>query len=1018
MRIGQDKHKTLMNQSILIFSILNLISNTLYAEVTLDGSLGPKVDLTGPQYAIGAELGQQQGGNLFHSFAQFNLNQGEAANFSVPKEITNIIGRVTGGQASFIDGTIRSTIPHANLYLLNPQGIMFGTHTALDLPGAFHASTADQLRFQDGTEFNARAPTNLLTVAPVAAFGFLTPTPAPLVMQCNKQLTLAIGQTISLIGGNLLLDKITLTARGEGGRINLASVAGPGEVTLNSTGIELSAPPGEVIIQDSNLLASDGGELGGIYLRANQLHLQNSSLQLQTDKLSGSNLNLRANSLLLKGSQILSQTQDRGHGGNLKINIDGDTELSKTQWLFNKDSSIMTTSSQESTGEAGTIELTTNRLRLNDGSSINSTTLGSGPGGEISIQAAESVQLTGHGLQQQGSAITSHTYATIQDNRGGNVILDTKQLQLSEGAIIGTHNFGNGEGGKLRLTITDSASLAGEDPHGVTSRITSTTDSNGQGGAIELTTNHLSLTEGTMISTDTNGPGPSGEISIRATNSVQLAGASAQQHTSISTHTHAPTGGPGGAVNLETPQLQLTAGAMVDTHSFGTGEGGQITLKVADQITLTGEGPDGITSQLSTTAAATGRGGAIQVNTKQLNLLNGSMITTTSDGTGRSGNITLAVSDAVILTGMNQRGQGSLIQTQVSNRADQTNTTDDSIDGGHLLLMTGRLRLMDGARIGTSTLGTADGGKLEVRAKEILLATPDSSPNLFSSSLFTNTQGQTEAAGRGGPIVVVSGQLRLIDNGTIQSETQGPGTGGNIEIQTDQILLFYQGQIKAYSADRGKAGNITLHVPGDRFQMINSAIKTTATKGGGGNITITTPARLFVIGSQITSNINQEFGEGGNITLQPQFLIIGDSQIWAIAKPGSDGGVEIDTQTVYNIASASVNQQIIASSQRLINGSISNNNPDKKREDFVVLTSNPLDTGGLSKSVCNQPENASSFVIMEREGVPTAPDDLIPSASGSPKLSQPTTVLKKTSDQATAKSLSSFLWVAECQPHR
>ena len=115
------------------------------AEVTLDGTLGRSGALPGPDYLIGADLGQQHGGNLFHSFQDFNLNRFESATFSGPNSINNVINRVTGGNSSNIDGLIRSTIS-ANMYFLNPNGIMFGPNARLDVQGSFHASTAHYLR--------------------------------------------------------------------------------------------------------------------------------------------------------------------------------------------------------------------------------------------------------------------------------------------------------------------------------------------------------------------------------------------------------------------------------------------------------------------------------------------------------------------------------------------------------------------------------------------------------------------------------------------------------------------------------------------------------------------------------------------------------------------------------------------------------------------------------------------------------------------------------------------------------
>src|SRR3712207_2823227 len=155
----------------LLFGALLAVS---HAQITLDGSLGPPGSLMGPHYTIPAEVGQIRGSNLFHSFGQFNVPTGGSATFTGPATITNILSRVTGGQPSSIDGTLRSEILGANLYVLNPSGVLFGPNARLDVSGSLHVSTADYLRLADGARFSARlSETSVLSVAPPVAFGFL-----------------------------------------------------------------------------------------------------------------------------------------------------------------------------------------------------------------------------------------------------------------------------------------------------------------------------------------------------------------------------------------------------------------------------------------------------------------------------------------------------------------------------------------------------------------------------------------------------------------------------------------------------------------------------------------------------------------------------------------------------------------------------------------------------------------------------------------------------------------------------
>src|SRR5207249_3790317 len=131
-----------------------------------------------------------------------------------------ILSRVTGGQRSDIDGTLRSEIPGAHLYLLNPAGVLFGPNASLDVSGSFHVSTADYLRLADGARFFARlSDTSTLSVAPPVAFGFLGPTPAAITVQ-GSTLQVPEGATLSMVGGEAQI--VGGTLRAPSGRIQLA----------------------------------------------------------------------------------------------------------------------------------------------------------------------------------------------------------------------------------------------------------------------------------------------------------------------------------------------------------------------------------------------------------------------------------------------------------------------------------------------------------------------------------------------------------------------------------------------------------------------------------------------------------------------------------------------------------------------------------------------------------------------------------------------------------------------------
>jgi filamentous hemagglutinin family protein len=143
---------------LVIVSSCLMTAMSVQAQIATDSTLCSAQNLQGSNYQIDASLGYQHGGNLFHSFRNFNLNFGESATFSGPSNIQNVISGVTGGNPSLIDGTIRSLIPNADIYFLNPFGIVFGPNARLDVQGSFHASTADYLSFSNGGRFYARNP--------------------------------------------------------------------------------------------------------------------------------------------------------------------------------------------------------------------------------------------------------------------------------------------------------------------------------------------------------------------------------------------------------------------------------------------------------------------------------------------------------------------------------------------------------------------------------------------------------------------------------------------------------------------------------------------------------------------------------------------------------------------------------------------------------------------------------------------------------------------------------------------
>jgi filamentous hemagglutinin family protein len=354
----------------------------VYAEITTDGTTGAALNLPGPDFQIGADLGKQQGGNLFHSFQDFNVYKGESATFSGPDSVNNVISRVTGGETSIINGILRSTMPNADMYFINPAGMMFGSNASLDVPGGFYASTADTLKFADGAEFSASNPAQgSLTVANPVAFGFLDSAPAWLLVR-GSELQIQANQELSLSGGGVTIEQAQIHA--PGGELFIASV---GDSGLN----------GKVSVRDSTL--STSGEGGGkIVIRGGQFVLDESLVHSDTlGAVDGQGIDVRVDNLeATGGSRLTSSTVGSGKGGDINFHAKGKVEFSGNK--ISDYGGILSHSGKSihpDAGDGGGIYFESNNLTLLDGAGLESVTYGNGKGGDITAKVTGSVNIIG-----------------------------------------------------------------------------------------------------------------------------------------------------------------------------------------------------------------------------------------------------------------------------------------------------------------------------------------------------------------------------------------------------------------------------------------------------------------------------------------------------------------------------------------------------------------------------------------------------------------------------------------------
>lgn len=646
-----------------IFLLCLAAINPAQAQIASDNTLSTTVN-TPDNRNFTITNGTQAGNNLFHSFSEFSIPTGGSASFDHLGEIQNIISRVTGSSVSNIDGLIQAS-GSANLFLINPNGIIFGRNASLNIGGSFLASTASSLKFPDGKLFSATTPqaTPLLLVSVPIGLQF-GKTAGSIINQSQALnssgesvgLQVQPGKTLALVGGDITLLGGRLTAAA--GRIELGSVAGFADVKLNSTpqGLALNYK-GVQNFQDielSNLaLVNTSGEGGG-------------DIQVQ-----GRNVKLSG------GSQILAETLGARSGGNLIVNASNSVEVLGTTTvpglfdpvlqapnigiLIPLQSSLSTTTF--GTGSASNLIINTGKLIIKDGAQVTAEAIGSGQGGNLTVKASDSVEVSGHttsvdnnptgfklpGLDREFTveinASSSLSNATVNplnlpssgvsdvSEAIGNLTINTRKLIVDRGGSVAATPFGTGRGGKLTINALDSVEVSRTSESGVVpSTVTTNSFGSGDAGGLVINTQKLITNYGGLVTTSTSGAGQGGKLTINALDSVELNGVSASSSFPSGLSTASQGAGDAGDLIITTGKLSVRNKAGVVVNGEGNGKTGNIKV-TADSIFLDTKG------KLSATANS-GEGGNITL--KDLDLLimrRKSKISTNAGGTGNGGNI-------------------------------------------------------------------------------------------------------------------------------------------------------------------------------------------------------------------------------------------------------------------------------------------------------------------------------------------------------------------------------------------
>jgi filamentous hemagglutinin family protein len=644
------------------------------AQVTPDGSLGttitgsPNFVINGGTRPIGA--GGVPGPNLFHSFSQFSVPTGGSASFNNAADVVNIFGRVTGGDVSNIDGAIRAN-GGANLFLINPAGIMFGPNAALNIGGSFIGTTANSVKFADGSEFSATNPaaTPLLTISvPIGLqmganpgaiavngtghrFVASAPNTAPYsTTGAIAGLKVQPQKTLALVGGDIALMGGTLTA--ERGRIELGSVGQDQFV-----GLDVRGPIWRLDYTNVN-------QFRAIYLSQRSL-VDVSGAGAGAIQVQGQHLRLT------DGSLIFSENRGLQPAGDITIRADL-LEIIGGIAALNIRSAIV---SETRAGSSGNIFVTARQLDLIDGGSLGSRGFGIGASGNVQVNVNESIQVVGYLTQNPElvSILTTASFSPFPSGRSGNITISSPRLSVRNGGIVTATTVGNAPAGNVEINANHIEVINNAPSSFGSSAITSSSLGQGNAGNIAINTQTLSLQASGAINTTSTNSGAAGNVMVNATQSIEITGSAANRPSNISSNINnvaspelrlllgLPTRprGNAGNVTIHTPTLKVSDQGRISVFNSGLGNSGTVSI-TANQIGLDQQALIGATT-------AAGEGGNIAIQAQALILRSGSTLTATAGGVGNGGNITI---NAPVIVGFKDsdiianavRGRGGNIQ--------------------------------------------------------------------------------------------------------------------------------------------------------------------------------------------------------------------------------------------------------------------------------------------------------------------------------------------------------------------
>jgi filamentous hemagglutinin family protein len=735
-----------------------LASSVTAQEVTADGTTNTTVNSDG-KGNFNIEQGDRAGNNLFHSFGDFSVPTNGSAAFDNAAEISNIFSRVTGGNISNIDGLIQAN-GSANLFLINPAGIIFGNGARLDLGGSFYGSSASSILFEDG-EFSATDLENppLLTINAPIGLGFRDQ-PGDIVNRSNFGLTSRVldgdfseefaeesltdsssvglqvdpQKTLALIGGDIVLEDIAGITAPEG-LVELGGLSEAGTITLNQDG-SLTYPENvarsNVSLTESSQVEVRGDSGGLININAKNLIMTERSRIFAGIAEDSGSVDSQAGDIIINATDSVKLTGSKIPfvGLGTEINNHVGTVPNRRESRDNP---------SQATGNGGDIIINTNLLEINDQARITANSFAQGNGGDITLNT--------NNITMNGGAIAALLWGGT-GNAGDVTVNNQSKIILNEGSNIQSQVLNDG-----------------------------TRDGTGDVGDIKINTGSFAIAEKfSFVLADNVSGGNAGDITINARDSVSIDGGGGEELgntlSAILSQIQTDVEGNAGDITIATPELSLTNFALISTNvkQGSVGSTGKIFLDVGTLSLNNGAVIDALTENNFA-------GGSIKVNADQVNLDNGGKIVTSGDSGGDAGNIQLDVADTITINNGNPPAVTPFLEAILQNTALDTGIFASSVEGS-----------------------TGNGGNIEVNAGAIEL--------INNGSIAAVTQ-----AGEGGNITLKTSEDIILDNNSvISAEAFNQANGGNLTIDSRFIIAYPNSNSDILAdAQRGVGGNITIN---------------------------------------------------------------------------------------------------------------------------------------------------------------------------------------------------------------